>query len=312
MRRPAFALAALACAAGPPAGAQTPEPPPSALDGSLDAALKRNLPMTPAMIEELRQRYVGERRAAARVDDPSTYVSPVNRRVAVSFRPGEATPIVHAAVGYPTVLSFYDNTGRPWPIAGESASNPTTGQNGGANPSGGAGDFGGFEVKRPVPGGNSVEITVRQPFPRGGLVVYLQDADKPVALMLVAGRGQYDANTAVHVAARGPKAAVGVVVRADSVETGAPHMTQMLDGITPAGATALQVAGGSPDDFRAWRLGGKVYLRTTANLVAPEPDAHQFAEGGVRVYSVPMARHGDTGLLMSDGHRNFTVSVRGN
>lgn len=293
-------LVAVACAVLPAAaGAQ--DAPPSETNGSWDASLNRSLPVTPAMIEELRRRYMDERRAAARVDDPSSYVTPVNRRIAVSLRPGEATPIVHAAVGYPTVLSFYDNTGRPWPIAGESASNPTTGE-----------DFGGFEVKRPVPGGNSVEITVRRPFPRGGLVVYLQDADKPIALMLVAGRGQYDANTALHVAARGPKAAAGVVVRTDSVETGAPHMTQMLDGITPAGAQALQVAGGSADDFRAWRIGEAIYLRTTANLVAPEPNAYQFAEGGVRVYSVPMARHGNTGMLMSDGHRNFTISVRGN
>ena len=63
-------------------------------------AARRTEPFVPPSSEELRQRYVGKRRAATRVDDPSTYVSPVNRRIAVSFRPGQATPIVHAAAGY--------------------------------------------------------------------------------------------------------------------------------------------------------------------------------------------------------------------
>ena len=71
------------------------------------------------------------------------------------------------------------------------------------------------------------------------------------------------------------------------------------------------MAGGSADDFRAWRMGEKLYLRTTANLLAPEPDAYQFAEGGLRVYSMPAPRHGAATLLMSDGTRNFPVSIRG-
>ena len=122
--------------------------------------------------------------------------------------------------------------------------------------------------------------------PRGGLVVSLEGAPKPLTFLLVTGGGRYDANLSVHVADRGPHARVEILTRPDAPDTGAPFLTGMLQGVPPADATPLAVEGVSPDGIRAWRLGRNVYLRTRYTLLSPEWTASE-AEGGTTVYAVP-------------------------
>jgi intracellular multiplication protein IcmK len=61
----------------------------------------------------------------------------------------------------------------------------------------------------------------------------------------------------------------------------------MLQGAPPADAVPLNVAGVSPDDLRAWKVGERVVIRTVYQLVSPEWFASEAAEGGVTVYSLP-------------------------
>ena len=296
---PRSALAVLACCAcAMPALAQG-GPDPAAADASYGAARTQQFRLTPQMIEDLANRYEGNERARARVGAPSTFVSPEARRIDVKFTPGDALPIIEAAQTYPTVLSFFDSSGQPWPVVRQGNSNPHADNNGG------------FEVTRPIEDGNTVEITVTAPYPRGGLVVYLRGAPKPLTFMLVSGRGRYDANASVFVAARGPNAALPVVVRQGQVpDTGKREMGEMLDGITPAGARRLTIVGGSPDIYRAWRLGNLVYLLTPLPVQAPEPVDLKMAEGGLRLYVVPAGPNGDTSFLMLDGLQNFRLRAR--
>lgn len=293
------ALVALACCAlAGPAVAQG-RPDPAAADASYGAARDREFRLTPQMIEDLANRYQEDQRARARVGSPSTFVSPITRRIDVKFTPGDAVPIVEASLTYPTVLSFFDVSGQPWPVVREQNSNPK-----------GEGNAGGFEVTRPIEGGNTVEITVTSQYPRGGLVVYLRGAPKPISFMLVAGRGRYDANASVFIADRGPNALAPVVVRREVPDTGDEEMSRMLDGITPAGARSLTIVNGSPDEYRAWRMRNLVYLRTTQVLMLPEPVAYKMAEGGLRLYAVPAGNAGDTSFLLSDGSQNFRLRAR--
>jgi intracellular multiplication protein IcmK len=60
----------------------------------------------------------------------------------------------------------------------------------------------------------------------------------------------------------------------------------MLEGVPPADAIPLSVEGVSPDDLRAWKLGGNDYLRTSDTLLSPEWTASE-AEAGTTVYAVP-------------------------
>ena len=78
----------------------------------------------------------------------------------------------------------------------------------------------------------------------------------------------------------------------------------MLAGIAPADAEPLQVEGVSPDEVRAWRLGGEIYLRTRHTLMSPPWSASESGEGDVRIYALPSTPV----VLLSVNNR--TVSAR--
>ena len=148
--------------------------------------------------------------------------------------------------GYPTAVSFFDSTGQPWPIQWDTNSNPAA-IAGGTNCSVDQRQWRrasrqaiGFYVCTPTKGSNVLEITPVSLAPRGGLVVSLEGAPKPIAFLLVAGGGRYDANLSVHVADRGPHAKVEIMTQPDAPDTGAPFLTGMLQGVPPADAVPLR------------------------------------------------------------------------
>ena len=259
---------------------------------------RRAFPVTPEQMNELFEMYEKTSRARARVDDPRSYVAPQRREINVSFSRGGVDNIVHTATNYPTAVSFFDNTGSPWPISVKSSSNPV-----GDGPA----LFGGFEVKIVIDGGNTLEITPREAHARGAVQVYLKDAPVPITLMLHQGLPTFDSNMRVQVSSRGPNAPAHVVVQANTIETGAGFMTDMLSGITPLGAKPMKVSGASPDAVRGWRMGDRLYVRTQARPIAPQPKSYQMAEGGWQVFSVDMMRRGGTSIILTDGTQNFPV-----
>jgi len=326
-RRLAFALAvsatlpslALAQAPAPStapstAASQSPE----ARDAARDQILEDAIPLTPDMIRELARRYGESERA--REEGVTPLASPVSRPLNVTFAPGQATGIVQTVRGYPTALSFFDSTGQPWPIAWDSNSNAANvsagGSAGGASncstapnasgPAGQGADASGFHVCVPVQGSNTIQITPMSMSPRGGLLVNLEGAPKPISFLLVAGADRYDANISVNVGHRGPNARVEIDTRPGAPVTGAPYLTAMLSGIAPADAVPLTVTGVSPDDVRAWRLGNHIYLRTRHTLMSPPWDASQYGEAGVTIYAIPPTPV----VLLSVNSRTVSAELR--
>lgn len=259
-------------------------------NGAQNRAVQDAIPLTDDMIRELARRYNTTQRA--REEGVTELAAPINRQVNVSFAPGAATSIINAVKGYPTAVSFFDATGQPWPIQWDTNSNPAavSGSNNCtiSNAAGGGqnGPVNGFHVCTPVKGSNVLEITPVSLSPRGGLVVSLEGAPKPITFLLVAGGGRYDANLSVHVSDRGPKARVDIMTRPDRPDTGAVFLTGMLQGVPPAEAVPLSVTGVSPEGLRAWRLGRNVYLRTSHTLLSPEWTASE-SEAGLTIYAVP-------------------------
>ena len=264
------------------------------------------IPLTPGMIRDLGKRVGDNKRAEEEVN--TEIASPMSRRVNVSFAPGQATSIVRVVKGYPTALSFFDRTGQPWPIEWDTNSNPAgQANNGNCNqgPAGG-GDpavaSGGFYVCAPTVGSNVLQVAAASLQPRGGLLVTLKGAPKPISFMLVGGGGMYDADLTVQVNDRGPNAK-GPGTGPIAPDTASPFLTAMLDGAPPAAAEPLAVSGVSPDDLRAWKVGDRVVLRTRFTLISPEWLASETGEGGVTVYSLPVT---PVVLLSQDG---VTVSA---
>jgi intracellular multiplication protein IcmK len=159
------------------------------------------------MIRDLGRRVGDNKRAEEEVN--TEIASPISRRVNVSFAPGQSTSIIRIVKGYPTALSFFDRTGQPWPIEWDTNSNPAgQANNGNCNqgPAGGAGPAvasAGFYVCTPTVGSNVLQVAAASLQPRGGLLVTLKGAPKPISFMLVAGGGAYDADLTVQVAEHG-------------------------------------------------------------------------------------------------------------
>lgn len=294
-----------------PSLAQGDQPAPGSRGGSDAAAPSAAdaIPLTPEMIERLGDRVRGNQRARDQVQ--TELAAPINRRVNVSFAPGAATSIINTVKGYPSAISFFDATGQPWPVAWDTNSNPAA-ASGGQGCSTNAGGTGGpsamavgFYVCSPAKGSNTLEITPMSVAPRGGLVVSLEGAPKPVTFLLVAGGGRYDADLSIHVSDRGPKARVEIMTRPNVPETGSAYLTAMLQGAPPAEAVPLSVEGVSPDNLRAWRLGRNVYLRTAYTLLSPEWTASE-AEGGTTIYAVPNTPV----VLLSINGRTVSASLK--
>ena len=256
-----------------------------------DQAVQNAIPLTPGMITALAQRFQANQQAAEQAG--TGLAVPASREVNVSFAPGIAISIISTVKGYPSAVSFFDNTGQPWPVEWDTNSDPaavSTGNNCNVQQNGGGGpsvEAIGFLVCTPAKGSNVLEITPMSVAPRGGLVVSLQGAPKPLTFLLMSGNSTYDADLSVHVAGPGPNAQVAAVAPdQEAPDTGAPYLTGMLEGVPPADATPLSVEGVSPEDLRAWKLNGNVYLRTTDTLLSPEW-TNTEAEAGTTVYEVP-------------------------
>ena len=298
--RPARLLATvLGLAATSPAAQGQSVPASDAIDPNAKAAAA-SIPFIPdALVEELARRLDSQRRASEKVTNPVVAV-PVNRSVNVSLGPGDVTPVVETVMGYTTSIAFLDATGQPGPIHWDENSNPSGPQNspqgGVANASAGVGVgpavsyATGFDTAVPVKGGNMLTITTRSPGPRGSIAVILEGASAPLAFMVMANGKRFDSRLAVMVAGRGPNAkapASGGFGRPGEPVTGSAQLTSMLDGVAPSQAVPLGVSGMSPDDIRAWRLGDRIYLRTRARVVSPQPVATAKGMDGVAIYEIP-------------------------
>ena len=287
---------AWAQAGGTDPSAAAPDVPEAALRAARDA-----IPLTPNMIRDLARRLQENRRAEE--ESFTQLASPVSRAVKVTFAPGQATSIVQTVRGYPSQVSFFDATGQPWPIVWDTNSN-SAGSGGAAGgnstgncntnagssagaPGGPAVESVGFHVCVPVKGSNVLQVTPLSAMPRGGMLVSLQGAPKALTFLVVSGRDRYDADVSVHVDRRGPNARVQIDTRPGAPVTGAPFLTAMLSGIAPADARPLQVVGVSPDEVRAWRLGGETFIRTRHTLMSPPWSATENGEGDMRIYALP-------------------------
>lgn len=296
-RGAAIGVSLLALLAAAPSYAQSDQPGAATMapvspsgSPSEQRAIQNAIPLSPEAIQELARRYNASKQAEEQAVTPMAV--PISRQIRESFAPGAAVSIIQTVKGYPTAVSFFDSTGQPWPIAWDTNSDPAAMSGGPScdapNTHGGGPSVVaiGFFVCTPTKGSNVLEITPLSIAPRGGLVLSLQGAPAPLTFLLMSGGGRYDADLSVHVGDRGPNAKVDIMTQPDAPDTGAPFLTGMLEGVPPADATPLAVEGVSPDDLRAWRLGGNIYIRTPDTLLSPEWTASE-AQAGTTVYAVP-------------------------
>ena len=272
----------------------------------IDPLYAGTLPPPPSVRQDLYDRYDGGQKALDAEDDPHLLASPSSRSLNVSFEPGAQIPIVRLAQGYPSAITFLDATGQPWPIAWDLATNKAASCDGDGKGNDKAPIRAvGINACVPQAGSNILQITPVSRYPRGGLLVTLKDAPKPISFMIVAGTGAYDADLTVRITRRGPNAKDQASTLGAVPDTSDPVLNNVLDGIPPMEAVPLLVSGVSADRLRAWKLKDVMYIRTTFELSSPAATAHVSAFD-VTAYAAPFSSR----LLVSTGERLVPVSVQ--
>lgn len=278
-----FALAAALC--GSPCQAQEHE------EGRQPAPdpVYSGPPLTEEQVQNLYHRFDQGQSLLDHRDDPHMVGVPVSRSVTVTFRPGAPINIIQLARGFPTAITFLDQTGQPWPIAWDTNSNKAGECDiDGKMPNGNGGQRGvqvvGAHSCIPEKGSNVLMLQPESTYPKGGLDVTLQGAPKPIAFLWVTGPGRYDADLTVSVHARGPKALPGAA--SDTPAPALGSLQAFLDGTPPAEAEPLTVSGVSPDNLRAWKLGTHFYLQSRYEVQSPSPTG-STREFDVNAYEMP-------------------------
>jgi len=248
------------------------------IDG-FNEAVPAALPMTPEMIERFREIYNRTQDATLARPDIDAIVD----ADLVSLEPGAPPPTFTVSPGVASVLSFFDASGQPWPIAGYVVGNES-----------------GFQILRlSEDQSNFITITPRLPTGWTNLVVSLEGEATPVVLTVRIDRTKAHYRRDVQVMAMGPNARPSPAVPERSgPRPGDGSLLSFLAATEfPQGTRAIDVTGA---DARAWVFGDDLYIRSRLALISPSWTASMTGPDGVRIYRLartPVALFSDRGRI---------------
>lgn len=253
-------------------------------DAIFNQILQQTLPMTPSQIQRLHRLYDKTQKAAA--TPPSTPPSPTSTSQVVDLSPGAVPPVIRLSQGFVTSVVFIDSTGASWPIVAYDLGNPKA-----------------FNIQWDK--NNTLMIQALSPYTYGNLAIKLQDQTTPVMVTLIPDQQVVDYRVDLRITGYGPNAKLGQLSGASHLPASAnPLLLSVLDGVPPSGSQALQVSGG---DAQAWRLNGKLYLRTRYNVLSPSWLAKLSSADGTHAYemsSVPV-------VLVERGGKTTQLKIGG-
>ncbi|MDP4025772.1 DotH/IcmK family type IV secretion protein [Methylobacterium sp. NEAU 140] len=303
VRRPAGVPPTGASPVGAPASTTAPSPTPR--------------PLTPAELEELRQRMLGGtkgvmlkpgeisdiRRSVQDAQGAGTFPGrdgrmprPEPRLLNVTQEISRAAPeTLHLAYGVVSPITFVDGKGNPWPIASVAYDPRLFAQDG----TGCGQDTGMGATQVAAAAGadrpSSINLMPCRYDTWGNILIRLEAVAYPIPLMILSGSSEtVDIPVTVRVAGTSPLTPVKVASagpaparkgggRPAGPPPGAPDTTALLHlfgaGTPPAGAQMLAANGA-----QAWLYRDRMYVRVQGNLVSPQPVASAEAGSGYRVY----------------------------
>lgn len=232
---------------------------------TFDDALKQLMPLTPEQIRALYAKFRESRQAAEtpiQIPETKTVVQ------TISLDPSQAAPVVRTTPGYVTTLSILDSTGAPWPIQDISFA-------------------GKFDITPPEEGGHVVRITPSSAHGVGNMSVRLVDMITPVIFTLATGLDETDYRFDARIAKTGPLAKTPIIEFGgiSAVAGTDQNLMSVLDGTVPSGAEKLSVKG-VDGRTTAWRVEGRIYLRTPLSLLSPAWDSSVASADGTTVYTM--------------------------
>ncbi len=213
--------------------------------GNLDTATQALMPLGPDDIRQLRKRLEDAKKATA--ERPGGLPKPTVTTMTVDLSPGATPPIVRATPYHGATVGFVDASGAPWSVIRVVN---FTGSD--------------FVVDVPVPEGSSITVAAQTSFGSGNIAVYLKDLATPIVVALSSGQKEMDYRVDLRIPRRGPNAPSPVVM-GEAAPVFDKVMIDLLDGVAPQQAVPLKISGAP--NTKAWRVGEKLVLRTSMNVV---------------------------------------------
>ena len=249
------------------------------------AALNSVFPFSPSEIQELFDKMHQNQSAIAgpSIGNPKAET----KAETIPLEPGAQPREIDTEVGFVTTVSFVDSTGNPWPIQD-------------------VGIGGNFDVPAPDQGGNTLRMTPLARYALGNMSVRLVGLTPPLSFKLRASTGVVDYRYDARVPRFGPKASASLIDHGNDLVAGDGLLMSVLDGAVPLSATRLTVVG-TDSRSAAWRIGGKVYLRTPLMLLSPGWEGSVGSSDGTHVYLIA-----DTPVLLLSDNGNLIHARIGN
>lgn len=245
---------------------------------AFDAALQGLLPLRPEEIRSLLERYdrTQESVAVPVYPNPKPEVAVQN----ISLDPGTKPAVVKLAFGHVTTVTFLDATGAPWPVQDISWA-------------------GNFEVMESSSDKDSFthmfRISPQSEFAYGNMSISLLGLKTPVIVTLETNREIVHYRFDAIISDYGPLAEAPLISAGVSTTAGDSNMAAVLEGVAPQSAVRMDVSG-VDGRTSAYRLDGRVFVRTPLTLLSPGWSSSVASADGTRVYEI-----GDAPvLLLSD------------
>lgn len=253
-------------------------------DKVFKSTLKNTLPLEPAEIQTVIRRYEDTTRE---VETPfgGKEPKPEVKIETLSLEPSATPPVVHLAPGHVTSITMLDATGQPWPVKDVS--------------------WGGdFEVQAPDEGGHIIRISPLGGYKVGNISLRLQDLNIPITFTLKTQPDTVDYRFDARLPVNGPNALSPVIDNSFTATAGDGNLMLVLDGMPPKQAEMLAVSG-VDGRTSAYKLGGKVYVRTPYSMLSPAWNEQATSADGMKVYVIPETPV----LLLSDNGKMVRANI---
>lgn len=251
---------------------------------AFEAAIKQLMPLSVEQMRTLYKRFEINREAAETTASIPEFKT---RTQTITLEPDQIPPVIRMSPGYVTTVSILDATGAPWPVEDVSY----------------AGDF---DIKPPENGGHMFRMSPTTAHGVGNMSMRLVDLMTPVIFTLTSGIETVDYRYEARVARPGPLAKTPIIEYGglSTVAGTDANLASVLDGTIPAGAERLDIQG-VDGRTAAYRIGGRVYLRTPLSLLSPAWEASVGSSDGTMVYTL-----NDTPvIILSDNGRMVRAHI---
>ncbi|GLU29921.1 DotH/IcmK family type IV secretion protein [Brucella sp. NBRC 12950] len=230
------------------------------------AAVQSLMPMTPEMIRDYRKRVDDIEKAAS---EPPSGEQPrlMSDAIRLSLKPDQAVSAISTAPNTVSVISFYDRTGKAWPVASYVVGRADR-----------------FQVYALQEGSNKLAISALQSHGYSNLIVSLVEESRPIVLNLKTSQNTALARRDITVEGYGPNAAVNPTTVSAKVAPSDGVMMAFVQGAgLPKGAVQLRT---TDPDTDVWTYSGDYFLRTQDTLVSPSWSSVLTGPGGVHAYRI--------------------------